>query len=43
MGREVFMCRRLGTKSRHAGVRAFIVVMKPGNSGGAKGRREMET
>ena len=25
-----------------AGVRAFIVAMKPGNAGGAKGRREMD-
>jgi hypothetical protein len=25
-----------------AGVRAFIVAKKPGNSGGAKGRRKMD-
>jgi hypothetical protein len=31
---------RLG--SRHAGVRASIVAWKPGNAGGAKGRRKME-
>jgi len=28
--------------SRHAGVRASIVATKPGNAGGAKGRRKME-
>ena len=31
-----------GKKSRRSGVRAFIVALKPGNSGGAKGRREMD-
>lgn len=31
------------TKSRRAGVRASIVAKKPGNSGGAKGRRKVET
>jgi len=31
------------TKSRRAGVRAPIVATKPGNAGGAKGRREVET
>ena len=30
------------TKSRRAGVRAPIVASKPGNSGGAKGCREVE-
>ena len=28
--------------SRHAGVRASIVALKPGNAGGAKGRRKVE-
>jgi hypothetical protein len=32
----------LGTKHCSAGVRASIVAMKPGNAGGAKGRREMD-
>ena len=32
-----------GPKSRRAGVRASIVAGKPGNAGGAKGRREVET
>ncbi len=32
-----------GPKSPLAGVRAFIVAVKPGNAGGAKGRREVET
>jgi hypothetical protein len=27
----------------HAGVRALIVAMKPGNAGGAKGCRKVET
>jgi len=31
------------TKSRRAGVRAPIVASKPGNSGGAKGCRKVET
>jgi hypothetical protein len=31
-------CRRAG----HFGVRASIVVMKPGNAGGAKGRRKVD-
>jgi hypothetical protein len=31
------------TKNRRAGVRAPIVAMKPGNAGGAKGCREVET
>ena len=31
-----------GKKSRRSGVRASIVVMKPGNSGGAKGRRKVD-
>jgi hypothetical protein len=30
-------------KSLRAGVRASIVALKPGNAGGAKGRREVET
>jgi len=38
--RPVFMA--LGPKSRPAGVRAFVVAMKRGNSRGAKGRREVE-
>ncbi len=47
MDRTVFMCRipvwePTGKKSRHSGVRASIVVMKPGNSGGAKGRRKVD-
>ena len=29
-------------RARRAGVRAFIVAMKPGNAGGAKGRREVD-
>jgi len=37
------MCRKAGTKSRRAGVRAPIVAWKPGNAGGAKGCREMES
>jgi hypothetical protein len=39
--REAFMCRKPGTKSRPAEVRAFIVALKPGNAGGAKGRRKV--
>ena len=31
-----------GKKSRRSGVRASIVAQKPGNSGGAKGRRKMD-
>ena len=47
MDRTEFMCRTLpweptGKKSRHSGVRASIVAKKPGNSGGAKGRRKMD-
>ena len=34
--------RRVDTKSRPTGVRGTIVAMKPGNSGGAKGSREMD-
>ena len=31
-----------GKKNRRSGVRASVVAMKPGNSGGAKGRRKMD-
>jgi hypothetical protein len=31
-----------GPKSRLAAVRAFIVAMKPGNAGGAKGGRKVD-
>ena len=31
-----------GKKSRRSGVRASVVAKKPGNSGGAKGCREMD-
>lgn len=31
------------TRASHAGVRALIVAMKPGNAGGAKGCRKVET
>ena len=34
--------RREDTKSRQAGVRASIVALKPGNAGGAKGRRKVD-
>ena len=34
--------RALGSRL-HAGVRALIVAMKPGNAGGAKGCRKVET
>jgi hypothetical protein len=30
-------------RASHAGVRALIVAMKPGNAGGAKGCRKVET
>ena len=30
------------SKVRRAGVRASVVARKPGNAGGAKGRRKME-
>jgi hypothetical protein len=45
--RTVFMCRipagePTGKKSRRWGVRASIVATKPGNAGGAKGRRKMD-
>jgi hypothetical protein len=39
----VFIVPDKDTKSRRSGVRAFIVAMKPGNAGGAKGRRKMDT
>jgi hypothetical protein len=38
--------RRIEEPERHilrAGVRALIVAMKPGNAGGAKGCRKVET
>ena len=34
--------RRVDAKSRRAGVRGAIVVVKPGNAGRAKGSREMD-
>jgi hypothetical protein len=45
--RMVFMCRipagePTGKKSHRIGVRVSIVALKPGNSGGAKGHREMD-
>jgi hypothetical protein len=38
----VFIVPDRDTKSRRAGVRTPIVASNPGNSGGAKGRREMD-
>ena len=35
-------CMDRAALGRHAGVRASIVASKPGNAGGAKGRRKME-
>jgi hypothetical protein len=38
-----FIAPEVGTKSRRAGVRVLIVASKPGNAGGAKGDREVES
>jgi hypothetical protein len=35
--------RSVDAKSRRAGVRGVIVASKPGNAGGAKGSREMDS
>jgi hypothetical protein len=35
--------RQQGARAHRAGVRALIVAMKPGNAGGAKGGRKVET
>ena len=35
--------KRAAEVDHHAGVRAPIVAMKPGNAGGAKGCRKVET
>ena len=40
--RPVVVSRDPCTKSHHSGVRASIIAEKPGNSGGAKGCREMD-
>ena len=44
-GSEQGMCARLSKPHAHprAGVRALIVASKPGNAGGAKGCRKVET
>jgi hypothetical protein len=36
-------CKRGARAIRRAGVRALVVAMKPGNAGGAKGGRKVET
>ena len=36
-------CARPASFRRGAGVRALIVALKPGNAGGAKGGRKVET